>query len=68
MSKVCVYPFVYNLTNILKCMTNKMPMNIEDHIGLVRSIEMEDGSGTKYNIKMLVGGKTISVFIHAKIY
>ena len=60
--------FVYNLENILRCMAGRMPINIENHIGLVRSIEMEDGSGERYNIKMLVGDKTISVFIHAEIY
>lgn len=60
-------PWVYDLTLITKCMAKKCLINIEGHLGLVRSIEMEDGSGKCYNVKMLVGDKTISVFIHASL-
>ena len=60
-------PYVYDLTLIFQCMAKKVIINIENHIGLVRSVEMEDGSGERYNIKMLVGNKTISVFVHAHL-
>ena len=58
---------IYNLRRIAESMYLKQMMNIEGHIGLVRSIQMEDGSGRNYNIGMLVGGKTITVFIKAEL-
>jgi|JI10StandDraft_1071094.scaffolds.fasta_scaffold138066_4 hypothetical protein len=58
---------MYDLSLIVKCMAKKLPMNIEGHIGLIRAIEMEDGSGKNYNIRMLVGSETITVFVKASL-
>jgi hypothetical protein len=48
-------------------MAKKRRTEIKGHSGLIRAIEMEDGSGHNYNIKMLVDGKTISVFVKVSL-
>ncbi len=58
---------IYSLNLMVQSMVNKCQMNIEGHIGLIRSIQMEDGSGRNYNIGMLVGDKTITVFVRATL-
>ena len=58
---------MYNLTLITESMAKRVMMNINGHIGYIRGIQMEDGSGHNYNISMLVGGKTITTFVRATL-
>lgn len=57
----------YCLRLLMINMAKKRRTEIKGYLGLIRAIEMEDGSGHNYNIKMLVDGKTISVFVKVSL-
>lgn len=57
----------YDYFELVSAMRFNTRITINGYSGYIRAIEMEDGSGKNYNIRMLVGSETITVFVKASL-
>lgn len=59
---------MYDYFELVSCMRYKQSITINGYSGLIRGIEMEDGSGKCFNVKLLCNGddKPITLFVRLK--